>query len=220
MREESLSCEVVGPSDAVPLDVGSLVGCTLVGGFAGILAAAAVGSRYVGANPELAVTELVVPFALYVIATGACAFGGIRLALVVAPRWPVLAGIVSGALLGIAPGAWGAKTFGSQPLPFVGAPSFALAAIPFVLLGILAQTLFDGAGPKRALLASLGVTVAVFVLGAAAALATLSLGAPDMLDGLRELLFLGLDRVGALTGVAFGILVGGAQGLGVRLSRR
>jgi len=203
--------------DCVPLS--GLLSCTLIGVLAGALAAAAVGVAYVRANSDVDCAALAEPFAIYVVLTGACAFGGIRLAMIVAPRSPILAGAFFGALVGIAPGAYGAERFGSLPLPFIGATGFALAGVPFVLLGVIAQARSEQARWRRALAATAIVTALLAALGGVCFLAALLVGAPTLLDAMRELLFLGLSRVGALTGIVAGIVVGGAMGAGVRLSR-
>lgn len=203
--------------DSVPLS--GLLSCTLIGALAGILAAAAVGLAYVRTNSEVDCSALAGPFAAYVVLTGAGAFGSIRLAMIVAPRSPILAGAFFGALVGIAPGTYGAERFGSLSLPFIGATGFALASVPFVLLGVLAQARSEQACWSRALTATALVTAMLAALGGACFVGAHLIGAPTLLDAMRELLFLGLSRVGALTGIVAGIVVGGAMGAGVRLSR-
>lgn len=204
-------------SDCVPLR--GLLGCTLSGALAGVIAAAAVGAAYARTNSDVDCGPLVAPFATYVVLTSASAFGAIRLAMILAPRWPIVAGAISGALIGIAPGSYGAEKFGSLPLPFVGAVGFALAALPFVLLGVVAQATSEDARWSRAIGATLIVTAGLALLAGAAFAIAMLIGAPTLLDAMRELLFLGLSRVGALTGILAGLVVGGAMGAGVRLSR-
>jgi hypothetical protein len=197
-----------------------ILSCTLTGALAGLLAALAVGLAYVRANADVDCSELANPFVTYVLLTGASAFGAIRLAMIIAPRFPILAGAVAGALVGIAPGSYGAERFGSLPLPFIGATGFALAALPFVVLGVVAQAVSEESRVTRALGAAALVTLALGVLAAAAFAIAVRIGAPTMLDALRDLLFLGLPRVGALTGIVAGVVVGAAMGAGVRLSRQ
>jgi hypothetical protein len=215
--EHPFAFERDAAADCVPLR--GLLACTLIGALAGAIAAAAVGAAYVRANSDVDCRQLAVPFAIYVVLTGASAFGAIRLALIIAPRWPILAGAIGGALIGIAPGKYGAETFGSQPLPFIGAIGFALAALPFVVLGVVSQAMSEDARAARAIGATAAVTLGLAALSAVAFVLALWIGAPTLLDALRELLFLGLDRVGALTGIVSGIVVGGAMGVGVRLAR-
>ena len=213
-----LAFERDASADCVPLR--GLLGCTLVGALAGLTAAAAVGLAYVRANADIDCSELAAPFAIYVALTGGAAFGAIRLGMIIAPRFPVLAGALAGALIGITPGAYGAEKFGSLSLPFVGASGFALAALPFVVLGVVAQSVSEEARTTRAIGAAAVVTLGLAALSAIAFAIALHIGAPTLLDALRELLFLGLSRVGALTGIVAGVVVGGAMGVGVRFARR
>jgi hypothetical protein len=205
--------------DTVAADPWSIVGCAVAGAIAGLMAAAAVGAAYMRTNPDVDCDPLIRPFATYVAGTGALAFGGLRIGLIVAPRWPIVAGAITGALVGIAPGAYGAKTFGALELPFVGSIGFVLAAIPFVVLGIPAITISDGSKTSHALFVSFMISIALALVLAIAFAATRSIHAPAMIDALRDLLFLGLERVGAITGIGCGIVVGGAIGAGVRLAR-
>jgi hypothetical protein len=218
--EPAFACELSAAPDGEPfVRFRSVLGCTACGAVAGLGAAALVGTTYVANNPDEPWQALVVPFTVYVIVTGAFAFGALRLAMIVAPRWPVLAGLLSGAMVGIAPGAYGATTFGSLSMPFVGAIGFALAGVPFVMLGVTAQAIGDGAGFVRAISATLKVTIALSFCAAMVAAGALLIGAPTLLESLRGLLFLGLDGVGVLSGIVAGVVVGGAKGLGVRLAR-